>query len=174
MQINVSQLLKEKTGATRNCEIDDTLQLDDITECWVKGLVELLRTKRGILVRGTFAASSSLTCSRCLDVFEYPLFLKIEDEFLPSIDINTGAALRPDDDPNTFIIDDHHVLDLSEAVRQYGMLAIPMKPLCHANCAGLCPQCGANLNQGPCRCTPPSHGPLLRNSEKDNLARKSR
>ena len=44
------------------------------------------------------------------------------------------------------------VLDLSEAVRQYALLALPMKPLCQEDCAGLCPQCGANLNGGSCSC----------------------
>jgi uncharacterized protein len=27
-----------------------------------------------------------------------------------------------------------------------------MKPLCEENCAGLCPSCGSNLNDGPCDC----------------------
>ena len=31
-------------------------------------------------------------------------------------------------------------------------LNVPMKPLCRADCAGLCPTCGANLNEGPCGC----------------------
>jgi len=31
-------------------------------------------------------------------------------------------------------------------------LAVPMKPLCSAECRGLCPQCGAELNSGPCGC----------------------
>ncbi|MFC1999673.1 DUF177 domain-containing protein [Chloroflexota bacterium] len=174
MQINVSQLLKEKTGATRGYEADENLYLDDVTECYVQGLVELVRTKRGILVRGTFAGRSSLTCSRCLASLEYLLSFNVEEEFLPSVEVGTGAALSQDDDPNTFVIDDHHILDLSEAMRQYGVLAIPMKPLCQPDCAGLCPQCGINLNQSVCRCTPPSRVLPLDELEKDNLSGKSR
>ena len=45
-----------------------------------------------------------------------------------------------------------HMLELSEAVRQIALLAVPMKPLCRLDCAGLCPYCGANLNRGKCQC----------------------
>ena len=31
-------------------------------------------------------------------------------------------------------------------------LALPVKPLCQEDCAGLCAHCGANLAQGPCGC----------------------
>jgi uncharacterized protein len=44
------------------------------------------------------------------------------------------------------------VLDLTEVVRQAIFLAIPMSPVCRADCAGLCPQCGQNLNEGQCHC----------------------
>ena len=47
---------------------------------------------------------------------------------------------------------DHHVIDLTEAICQYALLAAPMKPLCHNDCAGLCQKCGHNLNKGPCAC----------------------
>jgi uncharacterized protein len=159
-QINVAQLLKEGIGATRAFEIDETLYLDETTQCHVQGDVELLRTRRGILVRGTFAGTSRLVCSRCLDFFEYPLAFRIEEEFLPLVDVTTGIALPLDDDPTTFTIDDRHILDLSEAIRQYALLAIPMKPMCRPDCGGLCPQCGANLNQQHCQCPPSSGNPL--------------
>lgn len=31
-------------------------------------------------------------------------------------------------------------------------LGLPMKPLCREDCAGLCPQCGQDLNEGRCGC----------------------
>jgi len=175
IQINVAQLLKEGIGATRTFEVDDTLYLDETTQCQVQGEVELLHTRRGILVRGTFTGTSHLVCSRCLDFFEYPLTFRMEEEFLPLVDVISGAPLPLDDDPTTFTIDDRHILDLSEAIRQYALLAIPMKPMCRPDCPGLCPQCGANLNQQRCQC-PPSSGILLLNelTKPNNEARKLR
>jgi uncharacterized protein len=37
-------------------------------------------------------------------------------------------------------------IDLDPDIRDYIMLDYPLKPLCKANCKGLCPRCGANLN----------------------------
>lgn len=175
MQINVAQLLKESTGASRRFEIDDTLQLDDTKDCHVQGEVGLLRTRRGILVRGTFAGTSSLMCSRCLNTFEHLLVFSMEEEFLPSVDVNSGTPLPLDEDSSTFVTDSHHMLDLTEAIRQYSLLAIPMKPMCRPECSGLCPQCGANLNQASCDCMP-SSGNLPPNElmKLNNLTRKLR
>ena len=33
------------------------------------------------------------------------------------------------------------------------MLALPPNPLCRPDCKGLCPECGANLNEGMCACS---------------------
>ena len=154
MQINVAQLLKQATGASRSYEVDDTFNLEKEGACPVQGEVKLIRTGKGILVKGSFSGKTSLICSRCLTSFDYPLALNIEEEFLPSTDVTSGSPLSLPEDLSIFTIDEHHVLDLSEAMRQYALLTMPMKPLCHPNCAGLCPQCGANLNQGACRCMP--------------------
>jgi uncharacterized protein len=45
-----------------------------------------------------------------------------------------------------------NVIDLAHLVREQLYLAMPMKALCHPDCAGLCPQCGANLNITTCGC----------------------
>jgi uncharacterized protein len=78
--------------------------------------------------------------------------LNFEEEYLPTIDAVSGAPLPLPEEASTFTIDEHHILDLTEAIRQYALLAVPMKPLCRKECAGLCPNCGKNLNQGPCDC----------------------
>ncbi len=152
-QINVSQQLKAPIGSIRNYEVNETVNIDGVDDI-VQGEVRLMRTDRGILVRGTLHTEIELTCSRCLSLFNYPLTLDIEEEYLPTIDIVTGAALPLADEPGCFTIDEHNILDLTEAVRQYALLTIPMKPLCHQECSGLCPICGANLNHSSCNCPP--------------------
>jgi len=153
MQINVSQQLKAAIGSIRNYEVDDAIDIEGCNYT-VKGTVSLMRTDQGILVKGTLNTGSELTCSRCLTLFDCPLTLDIEEEYYPTIDIITGAPLPPPDDPGSFTIDEHNILDLTEAIRQYTLLAIPMKPLCRQDCAGLCPTCGTNLNQAQCDCPP--------------------
>jgi uncharacterized protein len=80
------------------------------------------------------------------------LKIRFEEEFLPTIDAESGAPLPSPEEASVFTIDEQHTLDLTEAVRQYSLLAIPMKTLCKKNCAGLCPTCGKNLNEGQCDC----------------------
>ena len=43
-------------------------------------------------------------------------------------------------------------IDFRDAVQEQVIMAIPMQPLCRADCRGLCPGCGADLNVGTCHC----------------------
>ena len=151
MQINVSQLLKEPIGSVRNHEVNEFVDVGGGAGM-VGGEVRLVRTDQGILAKGTLHTEVEATCSRCLSLFSCPLVLNIEEEYFPTTDIVSGARLSVPGEPGFFTIDEYHVLDLTEAVRQYALLAIPMKPLCREDCAGLCPHCGHNLNLGPCQC----------------------
>lgn len=138
MRINVSQLLKEDIGSVRDYEISSAVDInDDGGSSTVHGKLNLMRTNRGILANASLNTSVEISCSRCLNLFSYPLELNILEEYFPTLDISDGAPLPPPDESGCFIIDEHHVLDLTEAVRQYGLMAIPMKPLCRKDCAGL-------------------------------------
>ena len=153
LQINVAQLLKSDIGTTRAYVVEEEVDIAGKSRM-VHGEVKLTRSDRSILVKGRLHLEIELTCSRCLSVFGYPLSFDIVEEFLPKIDISTGHALPPPEDDEAFTITDRNILDLIEAVRQYALMAIPMKPLCRPNCTGLCPVCGCNLNRGACSCPP--------------------
>ncbi len=153
MQINVSQLLKEPIGSARIHTVNEITELAG-NSSRVQGEVTLMRTDRGILAQGTLRTQVGLTCGRCLSQFACPLSVSIEDEYFPTADISSGTEPPLPDESGRFTIDEHRVIDLTEATRQYVDLAIPMKPLCGEGCAGLCPTCGHNLNQGPCDCPP--------------------
>ncbi|MFC1967771.1 DUF177 domain-containing protein [Chloroflexota bacterium] len=154
MQFNVAQQLKSSIGSSRSYRIDESIDLADEGRdvCLLQGGVDLLRTDRGILAKGNFETGVRLVCSRCLGLFQCPLRLTIEEEYFPSIDVVSGIRLPPPEEACAFTIDGNHILDLSEATRQYILLATPLKPLCRPDCAGLCSYCGHNLNQGSCGC----------------------
>ena len=148
MKINVSQQLNETVGSKRRYTVDEIQE----TGFPIRGEVQLLRTDRSILVAGRLKTTVREVCSRCLDGFDYPLVLDIEEEYFLTKDPSSGVAFDPPTEPCGFIIDENHILDLNEAVRQYTLLARPMKPVCREDCAGLCPQCGRNLNYETCEC----------------------
>jgi uncharacterized protein len=112
----------------------------------------MLRTQRSILVKCVLNSDIELTCDRCVSNYRQPLKIKFTEEFYPTLDADSGAPLPPPEEASSFTIDDQHILDLTEAVRQYFLLAIPMRALCKKDCAGLCATCGKNLNLGKCDC----------------------
>ena len=153
MQINVSQLLKTPVGTMRDYDLSETLDASSGGHP-VQGRVILTRTNRGILLKGTIYTETGVTCSRCLNLFACPLALSIEEEYFPTTDVISGTPVAIPDEPGCFTIDEHHIIDLTEAILQYALMAVPMKPLCREDCAGLCPVCGRDLNLGNCNCPP--------------------
>jgi len=161
MQINVAQLLKWPVGTTRihPIDTDQPLQLDD--ERTVKltaGRVRLDRINTGILARGDAEGTVTLECGRCLEPYEAAIKVHFEEEFAPSVEVHTGAPLPPPEDDLTFVIDGNHILDLSEALRQNMLVALPISPIHSPSCLGLCPICGGNRNLDPCTCVADEEG----------------
>lgn len=153
MIFNVSTLLEEPIGGARAFEVtDERVRVpEEGYETRVSGTVELVRTPRGVVVRAQLAVLPRLQCGRCLAEFEQALTLDVYEEFVTDRDLITGEpveGISPDD----FRVDDYRHLDLSEAVRQYEQSALPLGPLCSAECAGLCPTCGQNRNEHDCDC----------------------
>lgn len=127
--------IKEKEGLT----FTESGPVEDFTEespgfagsCTVH--LEFSVGGENILLEGMIQGEWLLSCSRCLmehpQKFEFPM-----EETFP---LSQGT------------------IDLKEDVRQSLFLSVPAKSLCRADCQGLCPQCGKNLNEGPCSCAAP-------------------
>lgn len=155
LEFNVAGLLKELTGATRSYVIDEPLGDIDpelVAVEPVQGVVKFTRTHDGILVQGKLASVFEVECIRCLEAFHLPLTIEVEEEFHPSVDMQTGASLPvlPGEEDTT--ISPQHILNLTEVVRQLFLLAFPTMPVCTPTCLGLCPHCGRNRNLEPCDC----------------------
>jgi uncharacterized protein len=159
MIYNVSQLMKSVPGTTLDVELDDTDELD-LREGEanlagpIVGELRLHRTNQGIYVDGIVSTQVRLQCARCLRDFTQPLEFALREEFYPTIDVTSGVPVSGPHDADAFAIDDHHQVDLREPIRQALVLALPMMPLHDEDCAGLCPHCGKDLNDGPCDCPP--------------------
>ncbi|HZT05438.1 MAG TPA: DUF177 domain-containing protein [Chloroflexota bacterium] len=151
---NVAALLKAPPGTNRDIEIFDEhprFGPEFVTTAAVRGRARLFRTQDAIVVRGHIDTVIEVECSRCLDPFPFPISMDFEEEFRPSINITTGAPLELAED-EALRIDEHHVLDLTELVRQYLLTNAPLQPVCSPDCRGLCPTCGADLNEQACAC----------------------
>ncbi|MBC7288116.1 MAG: DUF177 domain-containing protein [Armatimonadetes bacterium] len=118
----------------------------------VTGLITLTPTGRRILAQGRVFATVELECARCLRPHPVALSIDVERECsLQQIDSPAAYMEEGEDLPPVPIVNGDEV-DLSELVRQLIILHTPPRSLCRPDCKGLCAQCGADLNEGPCDC----------------------
>jgi uncharacterized protein len=104
---------------------------------------------QGFLWRGAIRATVTGECRRCLG----PVAQTIDDR----VDVLFSSDPDLADDPSVYALPpDPAMIDLTQAVREELALRASAFPLCREGCRGLCPRCGADLNAGPCGCTPPA------------------
>ncbi len=158
MKLNVAQLMKSPVGTTRAYDLEERIeQVEDqrLTRP-VKVHLHLTRINDGLLARGDVETALDTQCSRCVEPADQLISFHFEEQFRPTIDIATGQPLKKDLDEEpadaSYAIDANHNLDVDEVLRQGIVIETPMHPLCRPDCQGLCPNCGANLNQGACGC----------------------
>ncbi len=155
MRFNVSQLMMESSGSSRDFEVDEEFAPDehDAGARRVKGVVKLLRTDRGIWVSAILDSEALCLCSRCLEAYWQPVHIVIEEEAFPLADPDSGVRMTGVDYADeTLGIDEYHMLHITDAVRQYHALSIPMKPVCRRGCPGIRDTRGIDLNESSCHC----------------------
>lgn len=116
----------------------EELELADEARTWFTSPVtyhlhlEAINGGNDLLVRGNLKTSLESICDRCETVFAW------------NIDTNDVCH----EVENAF----GTTVDLSESLREDILMSFPQHFLCREDCRGLCPKCGANLNQGDCGC----------------------
>ena len=121
----------------------------------VRLALDIMRSSGEIVIRGRVGVEAILDCARCLKAYkaglEAPLnIMCIFGELAP--DNVEGCR-----DGVIEIATNARYIDISEEVRSELMVRLPVKPLCDAACKGLCPSCGADLNETNCSCKPGEH-----------------
>ena len=109
--------------------------------------VVLTNAGDGILVTGIVRAAATGECDRCLEPARFDIAGEIEEYFL----------FQEPEDAETYedgyeMVGPERTIDLSGAIWDALVMDTPFVVLCRPDCAGLCPTCGANLNEGPCGC----------------------
>lgn len=118
----------------------EPLQVDGVLEATGRG---------DFFWRGSLAGRVRTVCRRCLTEMTVPVVAAVEALFTTNADMQDDPSVYPLVEPVTHV-------DVSGAVREELALAAQPYPLCREDCAGLCPHCGADLNQGPCGCPAPA------------------
>jgi uncharacterized protein len=105
----------------------------------VPAAFEVTRANTGTVFTLEFTARLHGPCYRCLGdaVLEIPIHAR---EY---------QAETPEDEQMTTPYVEGNMLDMSQWARDAVALALPDKILCRPDCAGLCGECGKNLNDEP-------------------------
>ncbi|MEO7587526.1 MAG: YceD family protein [Arachnia sp.] len=93
----------------------------------------------GVLVTGTATVQLQGECARCLTGIEDDMSFDLQELFFhPGREVDEEERLVEDES-----------IDLEPVLRDAVVMDLPFTPLCREDCLGLCPECGANLNDDP-------------------------
>ncbi len=107
---------------------------------------DFFKVEDSVLLTGSVKYTYQEQCARCLAEFENAVDAKFE----------AVVVQRQDDDDNESdeikLVTIDGCVNLDETIKQLVYLSMPMKSVCKADCKGLCPTCGVNLNVEECKC----------------------
>lgn len=117
-------------------------------------VVGVLRKSGGdIYLSGNIDTELSAICSRCLEPMRFSVKCAVAAHFIPGPEPENehGEVELQASDIDKEYYDENRV-DVAQSVHDQILLTIPPVCLCEGDCRGLCPECGKNLNRGPCGC----------------------
>ncbi|MCY3836832.1 MAG: DUF177 domain-containing protein [Anaerolineaceae bacterium] len=151
LKLNVGFLVHGPVGTT--CEFPFDLPAislgDDLVAAGIQGTLQISRTSEGLWAQGRMHIPYQGECSRCLGGLSRVAQIDLEELFgIPGVLLRSGAT--------EFFIREDGMLNLQPVLRAELMIDAENRVFCREDCAGLCPQCGQNLNEAACHCPPPS------------------
>ena len=153
-RLNVGFIVAEHIGYSREFPVEfaDVHLPPDLVLDEVYGNITITRTAQGLLAQVKLRAKITTECMRCLEPFE----LQLSTNFIELYAFNKSSVTD-----SGLILPETGQIDFSPLVREYLVLAIPIKPLCKLDCKGLCPVCGENQNERICNHEDDSIDPRL-------------
>jgi uncharacterized protein len=123
------------------------------------GRAELIRENRGardviqdIRLVGNMSTQVEVRCARCLDPVERDVSESFDLLYRPQgVDAAGEEVAISEAETEIGYYRGEGVL-LEDVLKEQILLALPVKFICGADCKGLCPHCGRNLNVETCDC----------------------
>ena len=146
MHLYVGKLLDRPVGTHFDVRFDLGFQdlSNDVSVESIRGKLTFLRIDEGIMGYGALTVGIEAECARCVEPVRKTIEIELEEQFGPATQISPGDQVSP--------IDVNEYINLQPILRDLVIVSTPLQTLCQPSCRGLCPRCGANLNQGQCDC----------------------
>ena len=163
MQLELTRYRQPLGHFTRTFEPGEVQQGEEAYRIVAPVLLDfdIHKDKDRFRLAGKATTELELPCSRCLEVFRMPVNAEFDLRYHPASEMSGEAESKVEDEDLETSYYREDQIDLNELLREQFYLALPMKPLCRDDCAGLCSQCGTNLNTGTCQCTSQWEDPRL-------------
>lgn len=116
---------------------------------------------REIHIVGHLETTVELACARCLEGVVQEVRRDFDLFYRPLSTVAGEEEIALDEEELEIGFYSGDGLFLSDVLAEQVILSLPMKPICKADCRGLCPHCGANLNRERCGCVESSVDPRL-------------
>ena len=160
MIVKVSEIETDLTveGATESSRLQ-TMEGDGdvIFQTPARYVLFVRKSEEIVSVKGRVGCTITLTCSKCLEEFSFPVEARLDIELAPRGLMPSASELElTGADLDTLYYEDDEI-DLDPFVYEELMLNVPIKPVCRDDCKGLCGVCGENRNYNECRCSGESH-----------------
>ena len=153
MKINILPLLRgEKAYIPFSFTSDMTGVTEDIISGEYEATGKLSNFSGYMLLEGTVCMSFTAVCGRCGKSTEH----KIMAQFSRPV-----AQKLTEEDDEYIIAAENGDVDIDEAVSEAVYMEMPVRFLCKETCKGLCPLCGADLNDTSCSCVTKEIDPRL-------------
>ncbi len=141
LNFNVGFIAAETVGYVREIPVRlERLTLQDLSLQNLEGSVVFDRVSKGVTAHVHLRAFTPAECMRCLQPFAQMLEIDFTELYAFPGKIPDAELTFPESGQ----------LNLAPLVREYMILAFPMQTVCRVDCKGLCPVCGANLNEHTC------------------------
>jgi len=108
------------------------------------------KIKEEYYCHGDAGVKVEVECSRCLEIFELELIGELS--FIIKTEKGKPVLSTDTNEEVIYVKSNEPVVELNETIRQALILSLPIKPVCHPDCKGLCAGCGVNLNIESCDC----------------------
>jgi len=114
--------------------------------------LEISKGADHIRIQGSIKGVLQVACHRCLKPFPLPLDEPVDVFLVEEQKVPEEEEVELEEEDLEYEFFDGEVIEVDELIAEQIFLALPFKVLCSETCRGLCPRCGANLNDEPCRC----------------------
>ncbi len=116
----------------------------------VRARLELTVSKGSLYIEGSVKAHFKAHCDRCLEEFSFNIDAPVSLFFTKLTGQKGEVELKAPDMDISLLHGDE--IDTKDILLGQLALEIPLSALCRADCRGLCPQCGMDLNKKSCGC----------------------